>query len=69
MNERMLKAKLIERGTNVEEVAKAIGMDRATFYRKMKSESFTNKQTVNICNFLKLNHQEIMSIFFDGVIA
>ena len=34
VNVNKLKAKMVELGTNVDELSEKIGMDRATFYRR-----------------------------------
>ena len=69
MNERKLKAKCIELGKNVESVSRAIGIDKSTFYRKMKDETFSIKEANRICSELKLSHDEVMSIFFDNFVS
>ena len=35
VNINMLKVKILEKGWNIEKIAKKIGIDRSTFYRKM----------------------------------
>lgn len=69
MNERKLKAKCVEVGINIETLAKAINIDTSTFYRKMKEESFSIKQANLISKTLELNHNEVMSIFFESYVA
>ena len=38
VNVNKLKAKMVELGTNVDELSEKIGMDRATFYRRLSAE-------------------------------
>lgn len=33
-----LKAKIVERNTNISAVAKALGLSKSTFYRRLKNE-------------------------------
>lgn len=69
MNVRKLKAKLVECGISVEQIATKMAMNKATFYRKMQEESFTVKQAIQIADYLDLSHNEIMAIFFEKKVA
>lgn len=69
MNERLFRAKLVERGLTVEDVAKGIGINRATLYRKLKNDTITTKQANDICKYLQLNVGEITNIFFEDTVA
>ena len=61
-----LKAKIIEKGSSVAEVSKAIGINPATFWRKCNgSSSFTRKEIIGIKEFLHLTVGEVMYIFFE----
>lgn len=66
-NIKKLRAKMLEKGVNVEDLAKIINKDRATFYRKLGSDgdSFTIKEANLIVDALKLNPKEATAIFFD----
>ena len=46
VNVNKLKGKIVECGTNIEELAAKIGMDRSTMYRKINSngENFSIKE-------------------------
>lgn len=61
-----LKAKIVEKNTTVEEVAKAAGMDRSTFYRKMQPENkgFTVGEAKLIASELKMTSEEASAIFY-----
>ena len=61
----VLRGKLVERRINSEEMAKKIGVDTSTFYRKMKSDgmTFTVGQMHKIAEVLNLTHDEAASIF------
>jgi plasmid maintenance system antidote protein VapI len=65
MNINKLKGKMVERGLNVEKLAKLMGFNRATLYRKLNS---TNKITivdaVKMKNVLELTDDEASDIFF-----
>lgn len=62
--ENKLKAKIIESGLNIEQVSRQIGMDKATFYRKMAKNSFSIKEVDAIASVLSLDTSEAMGIFF-----
>ena len=62
--ENKLKAKIVECGMNVEQISKKIGMDKATFYRKMAKNSFLIKEIDAIANVLSLTSEESTKIFF-----
>ena len=63
-----LKAKIVEKGKNVEGVSADIGINPATFYRKMKNNSFEIREADRLIEVLSLNYDEATSIFFsDGV--
>ena len=69
MNINKLRGKIIEKGHSISTLAPKIGIDRATFYRKMKDESFTVREAVAISKELELSSDEIMSIFFTQYVA
>lgn len=69
MNERLLRAKLVEKDLSVDDLAEVIGKNRATLYRKLKSDTLSNKEANAISKYLQLNHSEIMNIFFDDTVA
>lgn len=66
MNAEKLKECIKKKGLTVEEVSTLIGIDRATFYRKLAAdaETFTVKQVRDIVTVLNINEQEALSIFF-----
>ena len=61
-----LKGKIVERGNTQEAVANAIGMDRSTFYRKLKDggEKFIIGEIHGIVNAVPLSKEEAIDIFF-----
>lgn len=69
MNERKMKAKLVEKGFSVEELATRIAMHQSTFYRKMKDSSFTVSEVTSIAKELDLSVEELNNIFFESVVA
>lgn len=71
VNVNKLKAKLVEVGMNVEELSEKIGMDRATFYRRLSSngETFSIKEADSIINELGLTKEEVNAIFFSQFVA
>jgi predicted transcriptional regulator len=59
-----LKAKMVERGVNVETLADKIGVDRSTLYRKLNSfEKITIGEAVNMKVALEMTDSEAVSIF------
>lgn len=65
-----LKAKIIEKGYTVETLARAIGMNKSTLYRKInRMELFTIKEAYNIAIVLDLTESELNEIFFGIKVA
>lgn len=66
MNTQMLKGKIVESGITQEAVADAIGMNRCTFYRKMKRKgnTFTVEEMNKIVQVIPLSKEEAVLIFF-----
>lgn len=66
MNTQMLKGKIVESGMTQEAVADAIGMNRSTFYRKMKRKgnTFTVEEMNKIVQVIPLSREEASNIFF-----
>ena len=65
-----LKGIMVEKNINAEELAKRIGMDRATFYRRLaKSDDFTIKEVDSIVRELGLTMSETNAIFFADFVA
>lgn len=62
--ENKLKAKIVECNLNIEQVSKQIGMDKATFYRKMAKNSFLVREIDALAKVLSLTSEEATSIFF-----
>lgn len=64
-NLNLLRGKMAEQNISKEELAKKIGIDSSTFYRKMKNNgnSFTVGQMHKIVEILKLTHEEAAAIF------
>ena len=71
VNINKLRGKIVEHGTNVSDLALKIGIDRATFYRKLNSdgENFTIKEADMIVKELNLSCKEATSIFFSQFVA
>lgn len=65
MNVPKLKAKMVERGINVTELAAKIGIDRSTLYRKLDGgERMTIGEAMRIKDELGMTKDEARSIFF-----
>ena len=64
MKTNKLKAKLVERGINVETLADLIGVERSTLYRKLNnSEKITLGEAKRIKDALDMTTQESNEIF------
>lgn len=63
MNTRKLLGLIVENGLTQGKVAKAIGIDPSTMWRKMKNDSFTNKEARQIRKLLGLTDEEAGRLF------
>lgn len=65
VNVNKLKAKMVELGTNVDELSEKIGMDRATFYRRLSAngQTFLIKEADAISKELGMTREEVNEIF------
>ncbi|MGT2951630.1 phage repressor protein [Streptococcus cuniculi] len=65
-----LKGKIVEKNTTQEVLADEIGINRSTFYRKMKQGgTFSVKEANDIVLSLGLSDEEALSIFFNKKVA
>ena len=71
VNSNKLKAKIVENGMNVSELAMRIGMDKATLYRKIANggETMTVKDANAIVKALSLTSADALAIFFSQLVA
>ncbi len=71
INVNKLKGKIVERGLNISEFSKDIGMNKSTFYRRLseKGETFSIKEVNKMCSVLNLTSEEATAIFFIGNVA
>lgn len=64
-NEKKFKAKLVECGLSVTDVAKALGINEATLYRKIKGTSdFSRNELTMIKSTLGMTISEFEEVFF-----
>lgn len=60
-----LKGKIVEKGMNVETVAKRIGVERSSMYRKLNNfEKITIGEARKLKDVLELSNEEASAIFF-----
>ena len=64
-----LKGKIVEKGKNIESVSAELGVNPATFYRKMKNNSFEIREVDKLAKILSLNGDEASAIFFSNTVA
>lgn len=71
VNVNKLRGKIKEKGESVETVARAIGINPTTFYRKLRNDGkkITIKQADDITRFLGLDPIEATAIFFSQHVA
>lgn len=71
VNVNKLKAKLVERGISVSELAEMIGINKSTLYRKLNAngDSLLVSEANAIVKVLHLTPGEAMAIFFSQVVA
>ncbi len=65
VNVNKLKAKMVERGMNVEDLAKFTGLTKATIYRRFKNpKDITIEEADKFVSTLDMNAEETRGIFF-----
>lgn len=66
-----LRGKIVEKRMSAKSVANAIGIDAATFYRKMNTngDGFSIKEADMISEVLSLSLDEVNAIFFSQYVA
>lgn len=69
LNVLKLKGKMVECGKTVEAMSNEIGIDTATFYRKLKDNSFKIAEADRIATVLSLTGEEATAIFFSQYVA
>jgi len=71
ININKLKGKIIEKGLNTSGLAKVMGIDKSTLYRKFKNsgEDISIKEATLIVKALDLTIDEANAIFFNQFVA
>ena len=71
VNVNLLKARLVERGMNFADLAKLMGINRSTLYRKLKNggKNLLIGEANAIVQGLGLSAQDAMLIFFSEQVA
>lgn len=64
MNEKKLRARIVEVGLTNNQVASKMGINIATFYRKIKSNKFNLAEMQALKKILDLDSNLMMEIFF-----
>lgn len=60
-----LKAKMVEKDITVALLAKKIGINPTTFYRKCNTNYFTLQEMTTIAELLDLHNEDLLDIFFE----
>ena len=63
LNINKLNGKIVEKGMTKESLAYAIGVDRSTFFRRLKNDKLLLSDVHKISKALGLTTEEAMSIF------
>ena len=72
MNTAKLMGKIVEKGSSVEKLAKVLGINKSTFYKKMDKECHTDfyrREIIAIKRELDLTGDEMAAIFFADQVA
>ena len=70
MNSNLLKARIIEKGFDIPEVAKRMNINRSSLYRKInKKHPMTINEAGELYKLLCLSHEDTIRIFFDFDVA
>ena len=64
-----LKGKMVEKGKSVESISAEMGINPATFYRKLKNNSFEINEADKLVELLSLTNEEAIAIFFASDVA
>lgn len=67
VNVQRLKSKMQEKNISVEKASQALGMNSATFYRRIarNGENFTIDEVGKLADLLDMEWGTLLSIFFD----
>lgn len=63
LNQSKLDGKIVEKGMTKEGLAREIGVDRSTFFRRLRSNTLRLKDIHAICEALSLTNEEAIEIF------
>lgn len=71
VNINKLREALAARSISYEDAARAIGIDRATFYRRLEraGSKFTVEEVAKLSRLLNMDGQTMQDIFFDRELA
>lgn len=66
-----IRGRAVEQGLNMDELAKAAGINRSTLYRKLNrgGEALTIGEALRICKVLELSPQQSNAIFFGSLVS
>lgn len=63
VNVNLLKGAMAEQGKSQRDVADMLGISERTFYNKMKRKVFDSDEIVQMCNYLGISENRMLSIF------
>lgn len=70
MNQNLLKARMLEQGITPDELASKLGLNTATFYRKLNGTSdFYRTEMLKMKSILSLSNTDMRAIFLEEDVA
>lgn len=69
INTNKLKAKAAENGTTLEGLAIELGIDRTTFYRRLRTNSLRVGDIHKLMDILSLSDADVIAIFLAHTVA
>lgn len=70
MNVNLLKAQIALKGKKVSDITKLLKISKSAIYRKLSGKSdFTRKEILLLINFLDINTDKAMEIFFSEKVS
>ena len=70
MNTRALRLEILVQGRKLSDIAKAIGISKSSFGRKLKGETlFTQIEIVKIRDTLGITNEKVIEIFFNDKVS
>lgn len=70
MNVNLLKSQIALKGKNVSEIVKTLKISKSAWYRKISGKSdFTRQEISELMDYLEIETEKAMKIFFDEKVS